>query len=403
MTKVFENVANVNHAFINYTNKRNPNERCECVIMAKPKALFILHLPPPFHGAAAVGKYIHDSKIINEAFDADFIDLATNRILSQSGKGSFKKITTFAGIAKNVITVLRKSKYDLCYMTITAQGAGFYKDLVIVSILKIWRCNIVYHFHNKGVSNNKSAQARILYKYAFKNTKSILTSRYLYPDIQNYVKPENVFYCLLGIPVISKLSDPNKRIIKAESNARCRLLFLSNMIIQKGIFVLLEACEKIYNQGLSFECHYVGGWSDITEEQFKNEIDKRQLTNIVFAHGPKYNEEKQAFYETADVFVFPTHYDTFGLVNLEAMQNGLPVVSTPEGGIPDIVVQGETGFLVPHDSATLLAERLATLIKNPTLRYSMGEKGRQRFFELFTLETFENNLTQILLKNCHQN
>ncbi len=371
--------------------------------MAKPKILFILHLPPPMHGAAMVGKYIRESKIINENCEADFIDLATNRILNQSGKGSFKKIATFSGIANNVVKALRRKKYDLCYMTLTAQGAGFYKDLLIVSILKMWHCNIIYHFHNKGVSKNKIAPARWLYSYAFKNTKSILTSRYLYPDIQNYVSLQNVFYCLLGIPVIQKLSDQNKSIIKAENNPRCRLLFLSNMILEKGIFVLLDACEKMNQKGLVFECNYVGGWSDVTEDEFKSEIEKRQLTNIVFAHGPKYNDEKQAFYETADVFVFPTHYDTFGLVNLEAMQNGLPVVSTPEGGIPDIVVDGETGFLVPHNSATLLAEKLTTLIKNPSLRYRMGQKGRQRFFELFTLQSFESNLSQILLQNCHKN
>ncbi len=371
--------------------------------MAKPKILFILHLPPPHHGAAMIGKYMHDSKIINKNFEADFIDLATNRDLNQSGKGSFKKIATFAGITKHVVTALRKKKYDLCYMTLTAQGAGFYKDLVIVSLLKIWHCNIIFHFHNKGVNNNKSARARMLYNYAFKNTKSILSTRYLYPDIQNYVSPQNVFYCLLGIPVIDKLNDQTKRIIQVKNNARCRLLFLSNMIIEKGIFVLLKACEEMYKQGLPFECHYVGGWSEVTEEEFKNEIERKHLANVVFAHGPKYNEEKQAFYETADIFVLPTRYDTFGLVNLEAMQNSLPIISSPEGGIPDIVVEGVTGFLVPHDNATLLAEKLTILIKNPTLRCTMGEKGRQRFFELFTLETFEKNMSQILLQNCHPN
>lgn len=371
--------------------------------MAKPKILFILHLPPPHHGAAMVGKYIQDSKIINESFEADFIDLATNRILSQSGKGSLKKIATFAGIAKKVFAAVSKKKYDLCYMTLTAKGAGFYKDLIIVSILKMWHNKIIYHFHNKGVSNNKSARARMLYNYAFQNTKSILTSRYLYPDIQNYVKPEDVFFCLLGIPVAKEFTDSNKRLTRAKNNARCRLLFLSNMIIQKGIFVLLDACEKMYNEGLSFECHYVGGWSEVTEVEFKDIISNKGLDNVVFAHGPKYGDEKQAFYETSDIFVLPTVYDTFGLVNVEAMQNGLPVISSPEGGIPDIVVDGETGFLVPHDSATLLAEKLTILIKNPTLRYQMGEKGRQRFFELFTLETFENNLTKILLKNIHRN
>ncbi len=370
--------------------------------MAKPKILFILHLPPPLHGAAMVGKYIRDSKIINNNFEADYVDLATNRILNQSGKGSLKKIVTFAGIIKNVIKALRQDKYDLCYMTLTAYGSGFYKDLLIVLLVKLWHTNIIYHFHNKGVSINKSVLSQSLYRYAFKNTKSILVSWYLYPDIQHYVSPENVFHCPCGIPVNEKIVKQNKGVLNKESDRQCQLLFLSNMIREKGIFVLLDACDILNKKGLSFECHFVGGWSNVPEEEFRKEIEGKNLSEIVFVHGPRYNEDKQAFYEKADIFVFPTHYDTFGLVNLEAMQNGLPIISTPEGGIPDIIVEGETGFMVPHDNAEMLAEKITILIKSPSLRYEMGEKGRQRFFELFTLEKFEKNLSLILQKSSNQ-
>ncbi len=370
--------------------------------MKKPSVLFILHLPPPMHGAAMAGRYIKQSDVINSEFDTDYIDLATNRVLNESGKGSFKKIVTFSQIVSRTLKAIRRKKYDLCYMTLTASGAGFYKDAFLVSLIKRRNKNIIYHFHNKGVSHTKSRLTDSLYKYIFKNTKSILASRYLYYDIKKYVDEKNVFYCMFGIPVNTINIKPTNLFVK-DDNKPCQLLFLSNMIREKGIFILLDACEKLKAKELCFECHFVGGWSDVPEEEFRNAIKNKKLTDIVFAHGPKYNEEKQKFYEQSDVFAFPTCYDTFGLVNLEAMQNGLPVVSTPEGGIRDIVIDGETGFLIPQQNVTALTEKLALLINNPVLRLNMGEAGKKRFFELFTLDKFEKNMSRILKQNINQN
>ncbi len=370
--------------------------------MVKPKILFVLHLPPPTHGAAMVGKYIRESEVINEAFEADYIDLATNRILHESGKGNLKKIGAFVRIIRQVITALKDKKYDLCYMTLTASGAGFYKDALLVSIMKRWKPKLIYHFHNKGISERDSKLARSLYRYVFKDTRSILVSRFLYPDIKAYVKEKDVFYCPCGVPATLPLEAAEKKFIKKEGEV-CQLLFLSNMIREKGIFVLLEACEILHQKGINFQCHYVGGWFDVSEEEFNRQIREKKLTEVVFAHGPKYKEEKMSFYQQSDVFVFPTHYDTFGLVNLEAMQNGLPVVATPEGGIPDIIVDGKTGFLVPHNDVRGLAEKLTVLINDPALRYTMGEAGRKRFYEHFTLDTFERNLTDILKEAIYQN
>jgi glycosyltransferase involved in cell wall biosynthesis len=95
--------------------------------------------------------------------------------------------------------------------------------------------------------------------------------------------------------------------------------------------------------------------------------------------GPRYGEEKYGELRKADLFVFPTYNDAFPLVTLEAMQFALPVISTNEGGVPDIVNDGETGFLVERQNVEQLAEKIALLLQNKELRQMMGQKGYERF------------------------
>ncbi len=340
-----------------------------------------------------VGKYIKDSTLINERFACDFINLGTASSLTEIGKGGLEKITRIIHILFSVFKYLAENRYSLCYMTLTARGAGFYKDVLVVLLLKLANQNIIYHFHNKGISeNSKGFLSKTLYHFVFKNTKSILLSPHLYKDLAQYVKSTDAFYCPNGIPNDVYSIPGNK------NNPTCKLIFLSNMMEQKGVYVLLDACNFLKKKGLLFQCDFVGGWSDISQKQFANKVRELELEDVVIAHGPKYGKEKQHFFQLADIFVLPTFYDNecFPLVLLEAMQNGLPVISTPEGGILDIVIDNETGFLVSQNDPVLLANRIEELIKNPSLRCEMGNKSRKRFEDHFTLEHFENNLIEIL-------
>jgi glycosyltransferase involved in cell wall biosynthesis len=358
------------------------------------RILFILHTPPPINGAAMVGQFIKGSEVIKGSFDADFINLTTSFSLNSIGKSDIRKYFTVLQIQAKILKALNSRKYDLCYMSFTAKGAGFYKDLFVVAVLKLFRKNIIYHFHNKGVAqNSKNSLNKILYRAAFNNTRSILLSSHLYYDIASYVKKADVYFCANGIPA----TNGDKTIIQNKDQP-CKLLFLSNMMVEKGVLILLEACKRLKDRNLSFECHFVGAWSDVTEEFFLDSVQKHNLTEYVFGHGKKYNEDKLSFFHQASVFVFPTFYhnECFPLVLLEALEHSLPIVSTPEGGIPDIVIDGETGFLVPQQNIEALTERLSLLIQQPTLRIQMGSAGRKRYEELFTLAKFEQNLTSIL-------
>jgi glycosyltransferase involved in cell wall biosynthesis len=102
-------------------------------------------------------------------------------------------------------------------------------------------------------------------------------------------------------------------------------------------------------------------------------------------------------FSRSDIFCFPSHYDaeTFGLVLLEAMSFGLPVVATRWRGISSIVREGQTGFLTPIKDSVALADKLEALLLDPELRRSMGAKGREVFERDFTLEICHGNLIRM--------
>ena len=175
------------------------------------------------------------------------------------------------------------------------------------------------------------------------------------------------------------------------------LLFLSNLIPSKGVYVLLDACRILKDKGLDFQCNFVGGETkEIDRARFEAEVQRRGLERMVRYEGPKYGEEKEKYWRSSDVFVQPTFEDCFPLTIVEAMQHGLPVVSTTEGAVPDMVADGVNGFVCERKDVSGLAGALERLITDASLRMRMGEVGRKRYEEEFTLERFEERFVSIL-------
>lgn len=363
-----------------------------------------MHMPPPVHGAAMVGQYIHDSKLINQEFDCHYINLTTAKNLQDIGKVGMRKLLDFFKLLKKIRNEVKVVKPQLVYVTPNACGGAFYKDFVVVEMLKRLGCQVVVHYHNKGVATRQDRRLdNALYRRFFKDIKVILLSECLYEDVKNYVKKEDVFVCGNGIPdftdnfpsPISVASD------NIDDNVP-HVLFLSNLLISKGVVVLLDALKVLKEKGCCFVCDFVGGETvDMDAAMFQNEVAKRSLKDMVVYHGRKYGKDKEAILNAADMFVFPTFYpnECFPLVLLEAMQHHLPCVSTTEGGIPGIIDDGKTGFLIPKHDAETLAEKIETLLSDAALRQRMGEAGREKFEKEFTLEVFEKRMAEILSNN----
>ena len=363
--------------------------------MNKTKILFILHMPPPVHGAAMMGKYIHDSQVINQAFDCRYFNLTLAKNLQDIGKGGIRKLRDFIRQLRNIRQEVKTFHPALCYVTPNAKGGAFYKDFVIVMMLKAMGQKVVIHYHNKGVATRQDKPLdNFLYKRFFKGLKIILLAEPLYQDICKYVKREDVFICPNGIP--EQKTTPVKT-----PHERFNILFLSNMMKEKGVWDLVEACRILKERGKKFRCHFVGKWSDITEEDFHLKLHECHLENEITAYGAKYGTEKNIFFQQADVFVLPTHNECLPLVLMEAMEQGLACISTQEGGISAIIEEGKTGYVIDKQQPLILAEKIAYLIDHPTLCQAMGEAGRKKFKEEFTLKRFENRMTEILFKQLN--
>lgn len=356
----------------------------------KQRILFILHLPPPVHGAAMVGKYIHDSKLINSSFECRYINLTTANSLTDIGKIKLSKLKPFVHLINNIRHQVKLFKPQLVYVTPNAAGGPFYKDFIIVQMLKAMGCRVVAHYHNKGVSTRQDRWIdNLLYRKFFKGIKVILLGKSLYKDVEKYVKWQDVYICPNGIPVSSSPLPEKKQ------NPIPCLLFLSNLLESKGVFVLLDALSMLKDKGYSFICDFVGGeTAEIDAKRFQTEVEKRGLNDLVFYHGRKYGEEKDAFFRNSDLFVFPTFNDCFPLVLLEAMEHGIPCISTDEGAISDIIEDGKNGLIVERRNPEMLANCIEQLLSNNQKCCSMGEAGRKKFKQEFTLSMFEQNFTE---------
>ena len=359
--------------------------------MNKPRILFILHLPPPVHGAALVGSTVRESGLVNGAFDTRYINLSSSVTLEQVGRFSFGKVRAVSRLLSEVRRTLREWKPDLVYLTPSATMPGLLKDALTARLVRRKGCKTVLHFHNKGVAAHQDRFVYDrLYRMLFRDASVILLSRLLYPDIRKYVPEERVSYCTNGVSVPAAVRRPA---------AVPRILFLSNMIRSKGVSVLVDACRMLQQRGIPFHCSLVGALSaDYPGDSLVAEIREKGLEGCVTFEGPRYGNEKWQALSDADVFAFPSFYpdECFPLVILEAMGTGLPVVTTDEGAIPEMVRDGKDGFICPRKDSEALADALGRLLSDPDLRTRMGESCKDRYETFYTKEQFEKNLVEIL-------
>ena len=231
----------------------------------------------------------------------------------------------------------------------------------------------------------------------YRNTKVILLSWHLYSDIAKVVKKEQVIICPNGIPEITNDEQSIER-----CNKETQLLFLSNLIPSKGVYVLLDACKILKDRDYKFMCNFIGGESKhITKEIFEKAINERGLNEYIKYNGAKYGNEKIAYFTQTNIFVQPTFDDCFPLTLLEAMQHKLPIITTNIGAISDIVKNGENGYIVSPKDSLSLANAIEKLITNKDLQIEMGEYSYKLYKENFTLKKFNNNIATILKDICH--
>jgi glycosyltransferase involved in cell wall biosynthesis len=163
--------------------------------------------------------------------------------------------------------------------------------------------------------------------------------------------------------------------------AEVRVLCVARLVAHKGQAVLLRALARLRDDGLPLRATLAGDGPERTRlERLTHELN---LESLVEFTGAVSQEELPGLYAAADVFCLPTLAEAMGVVNMEAMATGLPVVSSRLMGVPELVEDGVTGLLVTPGREGELAAALKRLAEDPPLRRRLGEGGRRKVAEEF--------------------
>ncbi len=164
------------------------------------------------------------------------------------------------------------------------------------------------------------------------------------------------------------------------------LLYVGRIEPLKGVDTLLRALALMREAGVLERYRLclaiIGGEpgkdpQEMSEEMARLKSISREygLVDLVTFMGMRSQESLPYYYSAAAVVVMPSLYESFGMVALESMACGTPVVASQVGGLAFLIRDGETGFLVPDQEPEALADRLTTLVENPTLREEMGDRA----------------------------
>ena len=327
------------------------------------------------HGVTAINELISGSQLLRDRFDVRIIPLQFTDALDDLGRASPRKIARAARIGARLVQQLATWRPDALYVSISPRGAALIRDAGYVAIARALRVPVILHWHGTLPPRSWLVDALL------RDTSAIFLSERLAGPARAHAIVPN------GIPD----APPTERRWNAQPT---RILFLSNLLRSKGPLVLLDALARLRDRGVPFTATFAGG-AGSDDATAAVERAAREHPDVAYV-GPVYGAAKAQLFASHDIFVHPTLADAFPLVVLEAMQHGMPVVSTEVGGIPDIVVEGETGFVVPPADAESLATRIEQLLGDPSLCARMSRAARQRYEHHYTRARFERSLIDAL-------
>ncbi|HEX9282088.1 MAG TPA: glycosyltransferase family 4 protein [Candidatus Udaeobacter sp.] len=185
------------------------------------------------------------------------------------------------------------------------------------------------------------------------------------------------------------------------SSAPPLIIAVGRLIPKKGFGDLIRVCALLAERGKSFRCEIIGAGP--LENDLRAQIEEVRLTDRVLLSGTKPQHQLRQRLAKANLFVLPSVIDSDGgmdnlpTVIMEAMATGLPVVSTNTGGIPEMVIENETGFLVQPGDTAAMADAIETVINDCSLAARLGQSGYERARTLFSIEKNVRELCALLI------
>lgn len=262
--------------------------------------------------------------------------------------------------------------------------------LVAPILKKIFRKKIVFTFHGSDLLKGGPKKNKILSSLLPFSDKIILVSDYLQREFENKFPSHSFKTHSIHCGVNDQLFTPqDKELAKNKLGLptdKFNILFLGRLIKDKGIDVFEKIIEELSdNDHLHFTIVGDGDQKKMIHQKFNS------LPNVTF-HTSVPKNEVPDWFNSADVFIFPTKREAFGLVALESIACGTPVITHQIGGVPEIIENGENGYLVTVNDHKEFSNKILEIYNTPSIKNSLSIKG----YEKSKRNTIEKQIRKIL-------
>lgn len=294
------------------------------------------------------------------------------------------------------VPFLSSDSYDIVH-----SHFGLYSlNCALLKKIKAFNGKFIVSFHGGDVNATPKIHGKDIYKPVFEVADMFtVNSNFTAQQAIGLGCPEEK---IERLPVGLNISRYRPSLNKYKNGDTIRLLTVARLTEKKGIEYSIKAFSRATKNLNNVEYTIVG--EGPLEVELKDLVGRLRISNKVKFMGSKTQAEILSLYDKSHIFVLSSvtakngDREGQGLVLQEAQAMGLPVVSTFHNGIPEGVLDGKSGFLVPERDVDILAEKLSILFENPSLWPQMGETGRAFVKQKFDIENLNDRLVSLYEK-----
>jgi glycosyltransferase involved in cell wall biosynthesis len=308
---------------------------------------------------------------------ADVIQVVGQTKLIKRKENEFGYGRVFIAASPKIIVYLLKFKPKLVFVSGFSIWTAF---AILLKPIGRWKIILLYEGSAPNVDFLDSwfrlFCRRLMVKFADSYLSNSVAGKTYLSDVLGVIESKIYSRPYMVSDQEALQSATNKIFFQEIVGAGPKFLFVGQVVSRKGIHLLLDACAELVKQGYEeFTLLIVG--DGVQRENLEEQAIALGLKAQVVWLGWVAYDSLGTYFNMADVFVFPTLEDTWGMVVLEAMALGKPVICSKWAGVNELVLEGENGYVVdPYNSAEL-SESLGNFMKDPGLISSMGTKSKE--------------------------
>lgn len=274
--------------------------------------------------------------------------------------------------------------YDIVHIH-TSEPPSAIRKCLFVWWAKVWNKRIIVHFHAFSPDTTIRSKHQNIYKYLFNKADVVIVLSNLWKQYVN-----DVFH--LGNKVAVVYNPCTTEVTNKQYPKKKQILYAGTVNARKGYADMIKAFATIAKKYPDWEIVFAGN-GEI--EQGKNLAKELGLEKQTVFLGWINGDSKDKVFKEATIFCLPSYAEGFPMAVLDAWAYGLPVITTPVGGIPDIAIDGKNVLLFNPGDTKALALQMERLITNITLRNSIAQESVQLAQTTFNIETINQQIGHI--------